>query len=100
MSKIVDTKWGQKELLQATLSVAVPLWIEELRKLPESTRLQIAHDAAQVIAEKGDIILYRSKKKGETAAAFNALAKGIAALAFIPGGVRIFDLHFEAKVDG
>ena len=88
MSKIVDTKWGQKELLQATLSVAVPLWIEELRKLPESTRLQIAHDAAQVIAEKGDIILYRSKKKGETAAAF-IKAMPITSLMFLSWSLRL-----------
>ena len=32
----------------------------------------------------------------ETAAAFNALAEGLACLAFSPGGVTFYGLHFEA----
>jgi hypothetical protein len=27
----------------------------------------------------------------------NALAKGLAALSFVPGGVKVFGLHFESK---
>jgi len=69
------------------LSAAVPLHVEELARLPYAEVLRIARECAQVVAEKGDIIQWRSKHKGETAAAFNALARGIAALSFSPGGV-------------
>lgn len=84
------------DLLAISLSAAVPLWIEELRKLTDEERLVLAREAGQIIAEKGDIIQYRSKKKGETAKAFNALAKGLAICAFQPGGVNFRGMHFEA----
>lgn len=41
-------------------------------------------------------ILFGSKKQGATALAFNALAKAVAALAFMPGGVTVFNTHYEA----
>ncbi len=85
------------ELLKLSLAAAVPLWIEQFRSLTDEQRLAIALEAGQVIAEKGDIIQFRSKRKGETAAAFNQLARGIAVLAFTPGGVTCFGLHFEAS---
>lgn len=89
-----DTK---EILLKTMLAVAVPLWIENFRPLTDDQRIEIAKEAGQVVAEHGDIILYQSKKKGETAKAFNQLARGLAALAFADGGVTAFGLHFEAK---
>lgn len=85
------------ELLKVSLSAAVPFWIEILRSRSSEELMAIAHEAGQIIAEKGDVILYGSKKKGETAKAFNALAKGIAACAFVPGGITILGLHFSAS---
>ena len=82
-------------LLQATLEIAVPLWIEKLKQQSPEYRLERAKAHVDTIASKGDIILYRSKKTGETAAAFNALAEAIAVLSFQPGGVTVFGLHFE-----
>jgi hypothetical protein len=73
------------------------MWIDRLRGYPESLRLERAQECGQVVAEKGDIIQFRSKKKGETAEAFNRLAEGIAALAFAPGGVTFLGDHWEAK---
>ena len=66
------------ELLALTLELAVPLWIDQLASLTDSQRQSLAVECGDVIAEHGDIILYRSSKKGETASAFNALAKGVA----------------------
>lgn len=83
-------------LIQTALSAAVPLWILELQKLTPAERDERARICGDVVAEKGDIIQFRSKRKGETAAAFNRLAEGIACLAFAPGGVTAFGLHFEA----
>lgn len=87
-----------EDLLKAALSVAVPLYIMQWRKAGLSVEqiVEVGRGLGQVIAEHGDNILYRSKKLGETASAFNALAKGVAALAFAPGGVSVFGLHFEA----
>ena len=84
-------------LLQAALGAAVPLWIETWRGADPEQRVRRAHVLAQVIAEKGDVIQFKSKKKGESAAAFNALAESLAIASFQPGGVRIFGLHFETK---
>ncbi len=87
-------------LLSIALGAAVPLWIERI--VDEGwTWPRVAAEsrtAGQIVAEKGDVILYKSKKAGETASAFNALAKGIACLAFAPGGVTVFGQHWEADV--
>ena len=85
-----------EELLKVSLLAAVPLWIEKFKLKGWPELLEIAKVEGQVVAEKGDIIQYRSKKKGETAAAFNSLARGLAVLAFFPGGVKFSGLHFEA----
>lgn len=83
------------DMLRSVLGCAVPLWVMDLRKLPWPEIEKIAHESAQIIAEKGDVILYKSKKKGETAAAFNSLARGLAALSFCPGGVTFLGDHYE-----
>ncbi len=84
-------------LLAMSLSAAVPLWALKLRQRPWAEIQARLPKLGQVIAEKGDVILFRSKKKGETAAAFNALAEAIAALSFAPGGVTLFGQHWESQ---
>lgn len=84
------------ELLKAALGAAVPLWISVLQKKPGTYVLERSQVCGQVVAEKGDVIQFRGKKKGESAEAFNRLAEGVACLAFAPGGVTAFGLHFEA----
>jgi len=88
-----------RDLLRTSLQAAVPLWIEELKRQPWEEIQRIAQESAQVIAEKGDILQYRGSKKGETAAAFNALAKGVAALSFVPGGVTFLGDKWESEHD-
>lgn len=83
-------------LLKTALSAAVPLWIARLRQESLATLQYQTSDLAQLVAEKGDRLMFRSKK-GETADVFNALAKGIAICAFAPGGITTFGLHFEAQ---
>ena len=89
-SKVKDS------LLTMALQTAVPLWVIEIRYVPFDRRQERAKEISQIVAEKGDIILYRSDKRGETAKAFNALAEGIAILSFAPGGVKAFGCHWEA----
>lgn len=86
-----------RTLLELSLAVAVPLHIDELQRRPWDVVEAFAHEAGQIVAEKGDVIQFKGKKKGETAAAFNSLARGIACLAFCPGGVKVFGGHWEAE---
>lgn len=88
------------EFLKISLQTAVPLWQMEFQDRTFQEILAIAKEAGQFVAEHGDDILFKSPKKGATAAAFNALAKGIAALSFMPGGVTTFGMHFEEKHRG
>ena len=95
------TEWTDNSpaavLLQGMLAWAVPLHIENLKRLSWPHLKRLAEENCDVIAEKGDIILYR--QKGESAAAFNRLAESLAILSFLPGGVRFLGLHFETKRD-
>jgi hypothetical protein len=86
-------------VLATTLSLAVPLWIAEVRTWSPEKRQARAQICGQTVASKGDVIQFRSKKKGETAEAFNRLAEGIALLAFCPGGVKAFGMHFQASAE-
>jgi|SRR5579872_1737707 len=81
-------------LLPIALSAAVPLWIEKLKPLTTDQRIARADELSGIIAEHGDIILYRGGKKGESAKAFNALAEGLAIGAFQPGGATAFGQHW------
>jgi len=82
------------ELMKLTLQAAVPLWIEKVRHYSDAQRTERAGLCAQVIAEKGDVLQYGGKGAGK---AFNALAEGLACLAFAPGGVKFAGMHWEAK---
>jgi len=82
-------------LLEISLSVAVPLRIMELKARggPIDSDFQRCHDFAMVLGEKGDVLQFGSKKKGEAAALFNQLAQCLAVMAFVPGGVRFGAEH-------
>lgn len=82
-------------VLKATLELAVPLWADKLMRQPLDAVLRRASICGQVIAEKGDVIQFKSSKPGETANAFNHLAEGLAILSFAPGGVKFMGIHFE-----
>lgn len=77
-------------LLRTSLSAAVPLWVLDFYEQGGPTAADI--EAVRVygrdaLAPHGDRLLFRSRKEGETAALFNGLAKALAVLAFLPGGV-------------
>jgi hypothetical protein len=56
-----------------------------------------ARRSVDILASEGDALLYHSKKKGQTARVFYALCRGLAIMAFCPGGVKFMGLHFEEK---
>lgn len=82
--------------LTQTLQVAVPLWVAVAADQDEHGRAGLLErwrqDSVDVIAGNGDNILFRGPKRGDTAAAFNHLARGLAALAHLRGGVPAFGL--------
>lgn len=96
---MTDRNSQVKDLIVTTLQAAVPLWVEiyQRDRSWDQVRDQLPR-CGQMIAEHGDNILFKSKKKGENAAAFNALAEALAILSFAPGGVTFLGLHFETTI--
>lgn len=84
-----------RELLRTALQSAVPLWVMSCKKRSKDELLKRGNELAQVIAEKGDVIQFKSKKKGESSKAFNALAEATAIMSFQPGGVTVMGDHYE-----
>ena len=74
------------------LLLAVPIQIMRFKSgeapLPRGPR----PDLAKILGEKGDVILYGGPGAGE---AVTTLVECVAILAFAPGGVTAFGLHFE-----
>lgn len=108
-------------LLAISLSAAVPLRILELKggpvhpasllleKIPcpwcpekgtcltcqGSGRAPRNEIFGRYLGEQGDILLFGGGKKGQVATVFNAVAESLAYMAFVPGGVTVFGMHFE-----
>lgn len=64
---------------------------------PWTTLQKRTRHCQDVFEQSSEYILFRSKSPGESAAAFNALAEGVAILSFMPRGVTVFGLHFESQ---
>jgi hypothetical protein len=87
-------------LLRTSLATAVPLWVWELyeRGGPDPADFRTAHAFGRELAERGDRLLYRGSRPGETAEMFNRLARALAVMAFVPGGVPpVFGQTFVAE---
>ncbi len=92
------TESSKLSLLQATLSVAVPLRIEELRHKPLAEILDpdVLSSIQTRLGEAREEVLFGGKG---CAAGFNAVADAIARLAFMPGGIEVFGMHFAARAE-
>ena len=86
---------SELSLLQIALSAAVPMRIAELRHKPLAEILdpEALRAIQHGLAEAREEVLYGGRCG---AAGFNALADGLARLAFLPGGVTILGMHFDA----
>lgn len=91
------------ELLVMSLEAAVPLRMAELATLDPEDREPMIREwaalAADLVSQNGDQLMFRTpvgQGQPGTAAVFNALAKGLAALAYQPGGVRFHGAHWDA----
>jgi hypothetical protein len=89
-------------LLSLSLSTAVPIEIDNLYQnfrgqagiLPWMVGEAVVF--GQVLAERGDRLLFRSERKGETADMFVGLARTLAIMSFVPGGVPFLEEPFDA----
>lgn len=81
--------------LVETLALTVPLWMWELRNHTDAQRAAIAKRCGAMVAERGDALQFGGKK-GAPTQVFNALAEGIAAAAFQPGGITFAGRHWCA----
>jgi hypothetical protein len=92
---VIDQANREQPALVPFVRLAVPLWAVKLAEKPLDVVLARAHELADVVAGGSDV-LFRSSKRGETARAFNAIAEGLAALSFTPGGVTFLGMRFES----
>lgn len=83
--------------LKIAMSAAVPLRAETLSHftLEEIFDHEVNGKLSQILAEKGDVLQFGGKGCAE---AFNALAEGIARLAYVPGGVCFCGLRFQYEI--
>lgn len=86
-------------LMRTHVDAMVPLAIQEIARGGGITdeHINLARSLSWDLAECGDILIYRSDKKDETAKMMNKLVEGLAILAFLPGGVTFLGVHFEAE---
>jgi hypothetical protein len=86
-------------IVAIALYTAVPIWILELNQRSYEDNLkelfESASETAQLIGEKGDQLLFKGDKPGDTAKLFNKTARAIALMSFLPGGVTLFGRHWE-----
>ena len=105
---------GDPVILGIALSAAVPLWIQDFRRMTPDQRAARARGCALVISagERFDELrgqhgcgpalvacgeLARGRNEGGPAAVFNAIAQGLAIASFQPGGVHYAGHHWESK---
>jgi hypothetical protein len=90
--------------LVPALECSVPIWIQQIKAGGiDGWTARVAEKREhwiEMIAYRGDVLQFGGGKKGEAAAAFNALAEALAHMAFVPGGVKFSGVHWEAKFDG
>jgi hypothetical protein len=86
-----------RELLAQCLAVTVPLWIEHHRAHGPAFRAWRARYCTRVVSERGDVLLFRTKKAGAAGEVFNRLAEGLALATLETGEVDAYGLHFKAR---
>jgi len=84
------------DLLNCSLAIAVPLATKQYEQFPEKWEAdkELIVSYADVFAGQGDELLFR--EKGVSCQLFGKLARALAWLSFLPGGVRFNGVIYEA----
>lgn len=85
--------------LLPTLDFAVPLKILDLEHCSTHDLAVLTKQAVEQVAAHGDALMYRSER-GAAAEAMKHLIRGLAALAYCPGGVTFAGRHWCATDQG
>lgn len=100
----IDESAGDLDpITKACLGMAVPMWIDRMQYWRPAYREETAHKLAEVVAYEQSVAALcdtearGTARKGDLGKAFNAIAQGLACLAFCPGGVVFAGSHWEAK---
>ena len=85
------------DLLNCSLAIAVPLAAKEYEQFPERWEADkgLIVSYADVFAHQGDELLFY--QKGVSGQLFAKLARALAWLSFLPGGVRFNGVLYEAN---
>lgn len=102
--RIEESEQDVPPLMRLFLSTAVPMWIGEARFWHPAYRQQKAHEIGEEIAASQALVADENPEgrvgkgeRGDVAAGFNLLARGLALLAFCPGGIVFAGHHWEAS---
>lgn len=98
----MESEPASSHFMDLCLIGAFPMWLAELKDQPIDYLQRRASVCAQQIGEKGDALMYGSKKKGAAGEVFNRLAEGMACLCLItkhpvPFNRRVF--HHDGTIE-
>ena len=88
------------QVMTIMLQVAVPFHMLSLYERGGITRSDLLRAQAEMeeVGQSTDSFLNGHARPGEAAALFNRIARAIAVLSYMPGGVPAFGQHYEARV--
>jgi hypothetical protein len=99
----IEESRGDLDLVTtACLGVAVPMWIDRMRHWLPREREQRAQALVEIVAHHQAIAALcdaearGTARRGDIGVAFNAVAEGLALLAYCPGGIVFGGHHWEA----
>lgn len=102
--RIFESRGDTDEITRMSLGLAVPMWIDRMLYWRPSYREQVAQELVEITAgdqgmaalcDRDAALSSKRHNPGEMADAFNAVAQGLACLAFCPGGVVFAGYHWE-----
>lgn len=77
-------------ILESTLILSVPFWIEKIKMLSSEERYNRAKICGEILKTMGEAAIYKTDVPGSSKDAFNSLAEAIAIMSFVPGGIEVF----------
>lgn len=99
--RIEESRKDLDDVTTAFLGLTVPMWIEMMRPWHADRRVHKGRELVEVIAYEQAVAAMcdpearGTAKRGEKGRAFNAVAQGLACLAFCPGGIVFAGHHWE-----